>query len=334
MSLEAALDEERLDVIALLEGRALPSHTKQTLAAARGSSPANATRSPVRSMLDVGDGYTPTAARHASIAGQGVGVTKPSTVPYPTQTIRSMLDTTSPPPTPGDPVLNPSRATLDSPPLRSGGARQGVEKGYNFEMLPTNEHGTLPKRVTQGGKKDKKSKGSFFGSMDSGRSDTARALLGHTTKSRSPVPGRSKSPGLNRNNMNLMTSPNTYISDSGKVIDMTSAYRRLSDGAMLQSRGALSGLPSRKGSDPARGEELAPDGGIRLTKDYDPEGAVESSDNSSDSSDEGWNSSSRRGRVRTRSNDDETEEETRAPKSLLAAAEDEREYWASLSTSH
>jgi hypothetical protein len=201
-------------------------------------------------------------------------------------------------------------------------------------MPPTNERGALPKRVTQGGKKDKKSKGGIFGAIDSGRSETARALLGHAHKSRSPVPGRSKSPGLNKNNMNLMTSPNIYISDSGKVIDMTSAYRRLSDGAMLQSRGALSGLPTRKGSDPARGEELAPDGGVRLTKDYNHEGAVESSDDSSDSSDEGWSSDRRRGRVRTRSNDTEGEAEVRAPKSLMAAAEDERKLGTLNFTSH
>jgi hypothetical protein len=126
-----------------------------------------------------------------------------------------------------------------------------------------------------------------------------------------------------------MKGANQYISDTGQVIDMNSAYRRLSDGAILRSGGPLAGLPIRKGSDPVRGEELAPDGGVRLTKDYNDEDALESSDDSSDSSDEGWSADSRRGRVRTRSdNDDLVPElgfkEGRQPRSLLAAAEDER----------
>src|SRR6266550_3716710 len=72
-------------------------------------------------------------------------------------------------------------------------------------------------------------------------------------KSMSPasrVPGRSASPGgrmLNTNSFNLMSDPKKYVLDSGKVVDMQSAYRRLSDAALLRSGGALASLPSRKG---------------------------------------------------------------------------------------
>jgi hypothetical protein len=139
---------------------------------------------------------------------------------------------------------------------------------------------------------------------------------------------------LNTNSFNLMSDPKKYVLDSGKVVDMKSAYRRLSDAALLRSGGALASLPSRKGSDPAKGESLAPGGGVRLaTDDYgDEEAAVESSndedEDSEGSSGEIWESEKRRGRRRTRQKDVAAKhgsETKKKPKSLLAAAEDERE---------
>jgi hypothetical protein len=127
-----------------------------------------------------------------------------------------------------------------------------------------------------------------------------------------------------------MSDPKKYVTDSGKVVDMSSAYRRLSDGALLRSGGTLSSLPSRKGSDPAKGESLAPGGGVRLaTDDFGDEDVIESSeDDNYDSadSDDGWGSQKRRGRRRTRQ-DSETGKhgaQKKVAKSLLAAAEDER----------
>ena len=140
---------------------------------------------------------------------------------------------------------------------------------------------------------------------------------------------------LNTNSFNLMSDPKKYVLDSGKVVDMQSAYRRLSDAALLRSSGALASLPSRKGSDPAKGESLAPGGGVRLaTDDYgdDEEAAVESSndedEDSEGSSGEIWESEKRRGRRRTRQKDVAAKhgsETKKKPRSLLAAAEDERE---------
>ncbi|KAB2579481.1 Uncharacterized protein DBV05_g1879 [Lasiodiplodia theobromae] len=86
----------------------------------------------------------------------------------------------------------------------------------------------------------------------------------------------------------------------------------------------LASLPSRKGSDPTRGETIVPGGGVRLEKDYyaddDDDDAIESSDDDDsdlDSGDEG------RGRRRRRSTNN-TDIKDKLPKSLLAAAEEDR----------
>jgi len=144
-----------------------------------------------------------------------------------------------------------------------------------------------------------------------------------------------------------MPEPGKYVSESGKVIDLQNAYRRLSDAALLKSGGSLSKMAVRKGSDPLKGESEAPGGGVRLQKDYygdEEEEAVESSDESRASSgDEGWDSE--RGRARRRKESASSAGDSnpglgvlgaldalsgstgggnRKPKSLLAAVEDER----------
>jgi len=138
--------------------------------------------------------------------------------------------------------------------------------------------------------------------------------------------------------MNFQHDPKKYVSDNGKTIDMNNAYRRLSDAQLLRSGGSLSRLPTRKGSDPIKGETTAPDGGVRLQEDFDPdaEEAINSSDDAGsegDTEDE-LSIEKRRGRDRTRrhpSNHSESspalsdEEANRRPKSLLAAAEEERQ---------
>jgi hypothetical protein len=331
MSLESALDEERRDVLALLEGKTPPSRQAILSARIRAASPAGPAQSPVRSMLDVADTPHPAIGRHASIAGQGVGITNiSSTQP---QAIRSMLDPTSPPPT-SPPPLRPAISPTSSqqPP------RINVEKEYNFEILPTNEHGSLPKRVSQGAKANSRPGTGIFGSHDASiRSEGSQMLRNKQQKSQSPsFFSRTKSPKparrLNTNSSGLMANPNTFVTNSGQLIDMTTAYRRLSDANLLKSGSALADLPVRKGSDPAKGEALAPDGGVRLTKDYSLEDdeAIDSSDADSDNSDDEWTGESKRGRGRTREDEDDEEEEElekirlhRQPKSLLAAAEDE-----------
>jgi hypothetical protein len=291
--------------MALLEGRpaARPARNESPSVGVRAQSPATSA-SPVRSMLDID-----------------------------APPMRSMLDVVASPaprsdsrePVPLSPP--PSARSLASP-------TRNPESAYKFEMLPTIEAHSMPKRVSQGGKKNKpRAMSSVYGETEllpSPRDQTRHGSLGGflgkpKSSSPGPGPGRSQSPGgrkLNTNPLNLMPTPNKYVTDTGRVIDMTSAYRRLSDAALLRSGGGLSSLPSRKGSDPSRGEALAPGGGVRLAIDESgDEAAVESSgdDDTDDSDGDGWGAKKRRGRRRTRADGERT------PKSLLAAAEEERQ---------
>jgi hypothetical protein len=309
--------------MALLEGRGpapRPQRSSSPFASGRAQSPASAT-SPIRSMLDVGDTPSPRGSAASSV----------SSMPPPV-TYKSLLA-----------ARNSSRGpTPSSPPPSARSPTINPESAYRFEMMPTIEAHSMPKRVTQGGKKKQgKAMSSVYGNSsdilgttkDRDRHGSLGGLLGKP-KSGSPGPSRSQSPGgrmLNTNSFNLMSDPKKYVTDSGKVVDMQSAYRRLSDGAMLRSGGTLAQLPSRKGSDPAKGVSVAPGGGVRLaTDDYgDDERAIQSSeeeDYSSGSSDgEGWGAQKRRGRRRTRQDDETGKHGTeKSPKSLLAAAEAER----------
>ena len=323
MSLESALDEERREVMALLEGkRAAPRALRANSPHLRAQSPV-ATASPVRSMLDVGPSST-APLRQVSISG------------FPTAPLRGVLD----------PPRSNSTGVLASPPPSATrttvGSQLNPERAYQFEMLPTVEARSMPKRVTQGGKR---SNSKQAGSMSTVYGPSSDALgptrereryssLGgffYGASSGSPGPGRSASPGgrkLNNNSLYLMSDPKKVTLDSGKVVDMHSAYRRLSDAALLRSGGSLAKLPVRKGSDPLKGVSLAPGGGERLaTDDFgDDEAAIESSDGSSSGA-ETWTSERSRGRRRTRLDDAAkkgNEKKRKQPKSLLAAAEDER----------
>ena len=344
MSLESALDEERREVMALLENRPPPPRSPSTAGRPRAASPAGVAQSPVRSMLDIG----PAPARHASVAGSGsAGVTNPLSpgVP-PSPPIRSMLDPMSPPPPTGR-NNSQSRGSISPPPVgRSlGSPRINPEAAYQFEMLPSIDAQALPKRASQAGKK-KGAMAQVFGSNKDddgfrgarGRHNSTSGILG-MNRALSPsarIPGRSASPAtrmLNNNSSNWAKDPTKYTTESGKVIDMSSAYRKLSDANLIRSGGGLSGLANRKGSDPLRGESFAPDGGVRLEKDdfsNADEEAVESSDedDSDHSSDGGDWDETHRGRRRSRrasgKSDTSPGGTERKPKSLLAVAEEER----------
>src|SRR5439155_6098092 len=95
MSLESALDEERLEILKLLEGHTYraPRGSNSSNGSAvpgRTTSPAGA-RSPVRSMLDIGPVH-----RHASIAGTSVGITGPPS--RSASSVHSLLDAPASPP--------------------------------------------------------------------------------------------------------------------------------------------------------------------------------------------------------------------------------------------
>ncbi|MCJ1432913.1 hypothetical protein MMC27_002271 [Xylographa pallens] len=307
MSLESALDEERREVMNILEGRAANSQTSPTTPGYGQSGRTSSPAPQIRSMLDIG----PAGPRRSSLAGPAVSVTAPPVRSAPV--IRSMLDPQSSPPprvshsVTTSPISNSllegvthhraqsdaSTHSLSNARLRASSdlQRDGAALPYagnQFDMSSNVQGPALPKRVTQGGKK-----GLGISSMasimqgqelepqpkagDRGRhNSTAGILSGIAGKSKSPssrLSPRSQSPGgtLLNNSFNLMPAPGKFVTPGGAVIDMNNAYRRLSDANLLKSGGNLSNIPTLKGKEGARvgsGESLSPTGEVRLQKDY------------------------------------------------------------------
>ncbi|EFQ99294.1 universal stress protein family domain-containing protein [Nannizzia gypsea CBS 118893] len=371
MSLESALDEERREILELLQGRPQQQNSPQSPQSQQNQSPRphhHATQAPpIRSMLDV----APDPSRRA-------GSVKSSSA-----SVRSMLDPISPSPlrethsaasSPTSSAHTPSihesdglrRASESSPygGLPSIGRKTGVE-AYQFGMLPSIPS-QLPKRVTQGGKKSVTGNGnnhnnngnnkhpssmaavmsgSDFGPLPGfprGR-QTGRHAPGFPHSSTSPM--RSRSPGprtlnsLNPLAANSKSNVNTFVTDSGRVINLDHAYRKLSNTALQRSGGSLAHLPHIEKKEL---EDLAEnsDSDARLAKDYyldTPDGGF-SEDHTSDdeedlsSDEELWRLGVGRGRGRTRKkregqgadrNLDDPEAANKV-RSLLAAAEEER----------
>ena len=354
MSLESALDEERREVLNLLEGR--PANHGIS-----GRSPPPPIRTaspvpPVRSMLDI-DSAQP---RHASVAGVNAGITAP---PLSAPLHGSMLNPYSPPATrlshsahtsPVDGASGLHRTSSDASTNSANRPRAGSDNAKanlpyskdQFDMTSTVSGHALPKRVTQGGKKISSMASIMQGqelepvyplNRDRGRHNSTAGLMGpHSSRSPSSrLNRRSDSPGtrmLNSNSFNPMPVPNKFVSDSGKVIDLNNAYRKLSDANFMKSGSALS---SQSAQDPAvrarldSGEVLSPSGEVRLQKDYygeDDEDAVESSDEGRTSDEEAWGARGRRrGRSKKARDDGESRSTSPLPaQSLLAAAEEER----------
>ena len=387
MSLESMLDEERRDVLALLEGtpsgRPRGSASSTGSGSGRAASPFTSPRSPVRSMLDIDEGAAP---RHASIAGTNTGVTSP---PRAQQPIRSMLDIngSSPPPVPpirsmldlnGSPPAKASTKSAQTSPTEanhrahmannlqhrslSDAASRPAEFGpravprpndpsaYQFSGYLTNNPGgpVVPKRNTQAGKKGGISNAmaevvrggdlSTFGltGRDRGRNQSiAGTGISTTAKSKSPhnrLGLRSNSPHASI----LSPDPTKFTLADGRVIDMNSAYRRLSDANLALSGGGLSSLSEKGRRRRTNSGDVDPDG-ARLEKDYTP---LDGEDALLDSSDEDYSDDERnRGRKKDGRDgegggeDSDPESKTigmgrakgpRTALSLMAAAEEER----------
>lgn len=178
---------------------------------------------------------------------------------------------------------------------------------------------------------------STFGSRDRGRN--------HSVGSPAFKPGKSSSP---HNRWSLRSSSpkpdsSKLVLKDGQTVDKDNAYRRLSDANLARSKGSLSSLSGNgqrrrtlSGSNPAPN-------GARLEKDYTPidgeDAVVDSSDDESRSSEE----ERYRGRRKTgRRNDDGGGPKSPArngfpkgalkyPQSQMAAAEEERESFLTLS---
>ena len=355
MSLESALDEERREVLNLLEGR--PANHGIS---GRSPPPPIRTASPapvVRSMLDVGSAQP----RHGSIAGINTGITSP---PLSAPLTGSMLKPYSPSSTKvshsaqTSPVDGASsglhRTQSDASthaPSRPRAGSDNMKSNFpyskdQFDMTSTVGGQAMPKRVTQGGKKlssmasimqGQELEPVYSGNKDRGRHNSTAGLMGGPHSSRSPssrLNRRSDSPGtkiLNSNSFNPLPIPNKFVSDTGKVIDLSNAYRKLSDANFIKSGSALSAQSAQDPAVRARldsGEVLSPTGEARLQKDYyteDDEDAVESSDDGRTSDEDAWGlRGRRRGRTKKSRADSSRSTSPRPAQSLLAAAEEER----------
>lgn len=336
------LDMERKEVLALLENRPKPNPAMQ--GGMRSASPYATPRSPVRSMLDVGNQPAPGSPRQAPVRSM-LDTTSP-----PPPRVRSMLDTDTPlsaakpsgtSTTPNSPVMTKAslapantghtRSFSDaaSNPVEFGpraASRNDPVAGYQFSDIITRNSGQqLPKRNTQGGRKPSGNalsealrNSDLSGLQIPGESDRKRSWFGGNSskKSKSPhnrLASRSRSPHVPQ-----ALSPGTAMLDDGTIVDLSSAYRRLSDANLAYSTGSLSALPNRQNSQSGR-----------MIKDYlGPDGeALGSSDDdepySSDDEDRG-----RKKDPRSLNPDavgqSGSEKERRKSLSLMAAAEEER----------
>ena len=286
MSLEAALEEERREVMNILEGR--PTMNRDAFNGQTSSSSQNSglrsSAPPIRSMLDID---ASPASKHASSSGvQAHGISN--------QPVRSMLDIDTPEPTrdaskmPSSPQPShipgsgPHRTHASDVRPRALKDREGVDPStdFQFSMLPSIQNQALPKRVTQGGKK-------FIPPImqghepipsqrgrDGGKRHTMASFGGGSKFPSSRAFNRSQSPGIGLT-PGLMPGQGKYVTESGKVIDMSTAYRKLNEAALLNvGGGGLSNQPSdtAAGSTTTTGksELLSPGEELRLPTDYYP----------------------------------------------------------------
>ena len=335
MSLESALDEERRSVINMLEGRSETAGSPQPRKD-RNASPQH----PVRSMLDVSSGPIP---RHGSIAGIGVGITAGAS-PTSSQSVQSMVGTsgeTKAPPhrqshsalfgltadqavttdTPRSPSKDSTHSSQGLPRVPET-SKKDFDQNYQFGMLPSIANQALPKRVTQGGVKKERSTSGAMAAAISGDLSTFPGLargrdarrhnstVGIGEKSKSPssrIVNSTQLPGASSANTNSpgLLSAGTYVTDSGKVINMDRAYKKLSDAAIAKSGGSFPTVTSTESAGFDRFAGVESEEASRLAKDHvlvddGDEAAVESSDDDDDQSseDETWRSEAARGRGR------------------------------------
>lgn len=298
MSLESALEEERLEILKLLErprkaspspsgAYSTPSSPRQRYTSLTGgsrtSSPNRGGSTPlVPSLIDAVASAPYGSAATETASPEAISPASPSPT---TSTVNGVH-------------RSRSDASANAPPFSSMGRGLTPNEAYNFNPLPSVPVSALPLRVSnpklhepQPGGSWKRSKSPLYGRSASPRSSTGRVA--------SPPPTQ----------LSPLIEPPVV-----DIIDLEHAYARLNDAAMASSGGVLGSLPERRtvvtedgehvraGS----GETLTVDGGVRLQKDIHLGGETAVVDTSEDeSSDQDSNSISdadeRRGRLGRRS---------------------------------
>ncbi|TWU77714.1 hypothetical protein ED733_008437 [Metarhizium rileyi] len=365
MSIDAMLDMERQEVLALLENKNLAAAASPNRM--RSSSPyTTVPRSPVRSMLDIEE--EPEGSSHGAATQAPVRSMLDIDAPITTSQapVRSMLDITVPSPSasvhgrsssptsPNEPMFKTHSASPQGshhPRSSSDAAFKPADFGpRGIRLDKTSEYqfsGILPqysghagskrlsqsnssKRLPGGGALGEALRGTDLSSLklpgDRERNTSAGNRLGHA-KSKSPHErwaARSRSPAT----FAPLLSPNRAMLDDGQVVDISNAYRRLSDANLAFSSGSLAQLPMRKRSDDA--------GEGRLVKDYlGPDGEhLESSEDdeqfSSDDEDRGRKTAPRSLNPDAHEEGENDKFQSRSGRgdrqtlSLLAAADEER----------
>lgn len=365
MSIDAMLDMERQEVLALLESKKQVG-APPDMGGMRSSSPfATVPRSPVRSMLDIDEeechDLRTTPAPQAPVRSMldVDGFAAPRQPP-----VRSMLDPmdaprakaqhrSSSPITPVDSRFASTHAgggglhprSLSDAGHKSmefgprSGKRNDRTSEYQFSGILSHSGGAgVPKRASSSNKRlpgnhslGEALRATDLSSMqlqgDRGRHSPLGGRLGGP-KSKSPHDKwetRSRSPAT----FSPSRLPkNKAMLDDGQLVDISSAYRRLSDANLAFSSGSLAQLPMRK-----RSEEI---GEGRLVKDYlGPDGEhLESSEEddpyTSDDEDRGRKTAPRSLNPGAREDGGGSKSRSRSGQggrkslSLLAAAEQER----------
>lgn len=312
MSLEAALEEERLAILELLER----PNTKSPPPPARaynpssplGSRTTSPTRGRVTSLIDIASpgsaaANSPNSSPNLAFSTVTNGFKRHSAGP------RLLRD-------------------LDKP------VGYTSHEDYQFSMISSVP--PMPKRVSLGAKSQAKPQGimSMLGAGDDrfgkfakrSGSPTANAAMRHAQRSTSPRPGWQS--GSARSSTSRVSSPPpaerrySIASEDGASVDLQHAYRRLDDNALAASGGILGSLPEKKAVlnslgeyiRAGSGESLTKEGGIRLQKDYDSGDDRAAVDSSEEESSEGESTEgegkfddedgSKRGRSKKRENGD------------------------------
>jgi len=352
---------------------ARPRGSASSTGPARTASPFMNPQSPVRSMLDVGPSVPRHAslpgANGTGVAPTPIrSMLDIDSAP---PAIRSMLDISTPLPSTNAPAS--SRSAHASPTeanhravmannqqhrsLSDASSRpadfgprimgSGLTSQYQFSnYLQSNPGGpVIPKRNTQGGKKviptamaevvrggDLSSLVSRDMARNHSMASTGIGIGSQGTKSKSPsnrLGMRTSSPHSSM----LNPEPPQFVTKDGRVIDMNSAYRKLSDANLAKAGGALSSLSERSRRRTNSGDAKMIEGGIgRLEKDYTGEDEMEDSSDDDDRSSDDELNRGRKGKQRAHS-DTGPESQTlgmgrangpRIALSLMAAAEEER----------